>query len=166
MSARSFACGESLCKRSFEAALSPEKPWPLKCPACGRSLYPDDILQTSALENLDQFRGPLMRVLDGRLVPVVSADLVGAGTPAPASLLDEILEAKATEVAPTRPPRTTAEVNDGDDLAARPAPGSSGALGPRPRAAITSRSSINARAVAIAAVLVVMAVLLVIFLSR
>ena len=164
MDARSFACGESLCKRSFEAALSPEKPWPVKCPACGRSLYPDDILQTSALENLDPFRGPLMRVLDGRLVPVVSGDLVGARTQAPASLLDEILEAR--EVAQSRAPRMTAEVNDDDRLVAHPSPGASGPLAPHPSAAIAPRSSINARAVVIAAVLVVTAVLLVIFFSR
>jgi len=106
MTIRAFTCGEPLCKTSFEAEIRPEKPWPVKCPGCGRSLYPDAVLRAESLENLDQHRGPLMKVAGGRLVPVTEHDLAPAPPGPMRSLLDEIAE--ATDVArvepETRPP--------------------------------------------------------------
>ncbi len=95
--ARSFSCGEPLCKRSFEADVTPQKPWPIPCPACGRSLYPDEVLQSTVLGELDRHRGPLMKVVDGKLLPVLRADLdtEPPRTVQPASarsLLEEIAE--------------------------------------------------------------------------
>jgi hypothetical protein len=41
-----WMCGESMCKRQFSAALpDTPRPWPIRCPKCNRSLYPDDLLQ-------------------------------------------------------------------------------------------------------------------------
>lgn len=93
----SFACGEPLCKRLFEAVVPAERPWPIKCPGCNRSLYPATVLQSTALDSLDPHRGPLMRAAGGKLVPVLESELTRAA-PKPArapasSLLDEIADA-------------------------------------------------------------------------
>ncbi len=93
MKIRAFACGESLCKKAFDAEISTDKPWPMKCPACGRSLYPEDILQSTVLDSLDRHRGPLMKVVDGKLIPILSSELRGESVRAPVSLLDEIADA-------------------------------------------------------------------------
>ncbi len=65
----------------------------MKCPACSRSLYPEDILQSTVLGSLDRHRGPLMKVVDGKLVPILSSELRGDPVRAPVSLLDEIADA-------------------------------------------------------------------------
>lgn len=41
-----WICGEAMCKHQFSAELpDTPNPWPLRCPKCNRSLYPDDLLQ-------------------------------------------------------------------------------------------------------------------------
>ena len=92
------ACGEPLCKKQFRVEVDEQQPWPIRCPACNRSLYPDDILAAASLENLDANRGPLMRVYGGRLVPVASRELAPALAQDPGlaigrSLVDDILDA-------------------------------------------------------------------------
>lgn len=89
MKSAQFACGEPLCKRQFEASISGARPWPITCPACGRSLYPDEVLHAPSLENLDQHRGPLMKVSAGRLSPATAGDL---GVRPEPSILDEIAD--------------------------------------------------------------------------
>ncbi|MFO0619679.1 MAG: hypothetical protein U0414_44255 [Polyangiaceae bacterium] len=89
---RSFVCGETLCKRSFDAAVNPAKPWPIKCPACSRSLYPEEILSSTSLEELDPHRGPLMKPHGGKLTPVLRGELAQSAAEPKRSLLDEIVE--------------------------------------------------------------------------
>jgi hypothetical protein len=88
----SFVCGETLCKAAFDAEVDPARPWPVRCPTCARSLYPAEVLESTALEELDARRAPLMKRYGGKLVDVDRAELSkakGAAKSGP-SLLEEI----------------------------------------------------------------------------
>jgi hypothetical protein len=90
---QSFVCGEPLCKQPFQTEVRPERPWPVLCPACRRSLYPDEILHSDAFEELDSHRGPLMRVTGGRLTPVLLQELAPSSAGSARSILDEMVAA-------------------------------------------------------------------------
>lgn len=104
---RSFACGEPLCKETFEHDVDADKPWPIPCPKCGRSLYPDELLQSSAVDDLDKHRGPLMKVSGAKLVPVNRAELATKtrGAVDARSILDEMVEAADAPAAERPKPR-------------------------------------------------------------
>ena len=102
MSIRAYACGEPLCKTPFEAELDPDRPWPVKCPSCTRSLYPDDVLTATALDHLDPHRAPLMKVDNGSLSPVFTSDLEDDAVIVSPSLLDEIADASQARAQPPK----------------------------------------------------------------
>lgn len=84
-------CGDAICKKPVVADLDKAKPWPVRCDACGTSLYPGDVLSDSRPDDLEPKRGELMTEKDGKRVPISSSEL-GAGDAkrdaSPASRID------------------------------------------------------------------------------
>jgi hypothetical protein len=82
-----LGCGDAMCKHTFRTILRRQgKPWPVRCPACGVSLYPVDVLQH---EGAGEMRAELRLPSDGGLVECTSDTLwkltkpIDAGAPPP-----------------------------------------------------------------------------------
>jgi len=69
-------CGDAMCKRPAADAVAAQRkpePWPVRCPACGTSLYPQDVLDVSRPDDLAPKRAALMVEQDGRRQPFTTA---------------------------------------------------------------------------------------------
>jgi hypothetical protein len=100
-----WVCGEAMCKHRFQAAL-PElpMPWPIICPKCNRSLYPDDILQNPEPgEILVPNRAELRAWSGGRSVERTAEELRRMRRETADSLVDELIAA----MEPVKPARST-----------------------------------------------------------
>lgn len=67
-------CGEALCKSPITLAGTGARRWPVRCDACGTSLYPTDVLARLPPNELEPRRAQLMKVRGGARFPAVSAD--------------------------------------------------------------------------------------------
>lgn len=78
-----FFCGDSLCKKPVEVDATTDS-WPIRCGACGASLYPADVLARTPERDLDG-KKPAELMVDGHrgLRPVRSSELRGGTAQAP-----------------------------------------------------------------------------------
>lgn len=95
---RNLCCGEALCKRRLSVKLDRAALWPLRCPHCGVSLYPYDVLRSTPAKELEPQRAELqVETAAGRRAAVSAAELrqlAGAGSEPP---LEEEADAAAVE---------------------------------------------------------------------
>ena len=117
-SERNLYCGEALCKRQLSVRLDGAALWPIRCPHCGVSLYPYDVMRSTPISVLEPQRAELQAETDaGRRAAISAAELrllAGAGR-APAAeadsdgAVDRLLDMVdlGAEPAPERPARSS-----------------------------------------------------------
>jgi hypothetical protein len=97
-------CGDPICKKAVHADPAQLEPWPIRCGACGRSLYPKDVLEATHVSELGPKPGQLMRDAGGQLVAAMSADF---GAPAQAeadAAVDRVMSMVASDGSTAQPP--------------------------------------------------------------
>jgi len=83
-------CGDAICKKPVEVDRDTHPPWPIRCDACGTSLYPGDVLSAAHPDALEPKRGELMAEVEGRRVSVSSKELAPLKADADAGDADDV----------------------------------------------------------------------------